>query len=401
MFDKKILLIITGGIAAYKSLDLIRRLRDSGAEVHCILTKGGAEFITPLAVSALSGKQTYTDLFSLKDEVEMGHIRLSRECDLIVVAPCTAEMIAKIAHGRADDLASTTILASNKPVAIAPSMNTEMWLNAATQDNLKTIYARSVHQIGPASGDLACGEVGCGRMAEVSEIAAWCEEFFKNSGRLSGKRILVTAGPTREAIDSVRFLSNRSSGKQGYEIATACAMAGAEVVLVSGPTDLRPPANCKTIMVECANDMASVCQDQLPADVAICTAAVSDWQSAAPSRQKLKKQAGQSILDLQLTQTPDILKSIANSNNRRPQLVIGFAAESENLIANAQNKLRDKNCDWILANDIGKNPGIMGGDDNQLSLITASGVENWPMMSKREVAGKLVGKITKFLVPSA
>ncbi len=390
---KKILLIITGGIAAYKSLDLIRRLRDLGADVNCILTRGGAEFITPLAVSSLSGKQTYTDLFSLKDEVDMGHIRLSRESDLIIVAPATAETIAKIAIGRADDLATTALLASDKPVAVAPAMNAQMWLNPATQQNMEIIQSRGIHRIGPNAGDLACGETGDGRMAEVSEITAWCAQFFANQNRLNGVKILITAGPTFEKIDPVRFIGNRSSGKQGYAIAHACAMAGADVHLISGPVALRPPANCKLYPVESAADMALAAQNILPADVAICTAAVSDWAPESLAAKKIKKQPGSEKWQINLQKTPDILAQIAAPSNKRPKLVIGFAAEDENMLDNAAQKRILKNCDWILANDIGKNPSIMGGTENQVVLIDQNGADAWPMMHKNELAARLVDRI--------
>ena len=395
MQNKNILLIITGGIAAYKSLDLIRRLRDAGANVRCILTRGGAEFITPLSVASLSGHPVYSDLFSLKDEVEMGHIRLSRESDLIIVAPATAETIAKIAMGRADDLATTTLLAANKPILIVPSMNAQMWSNAATQSNIAQLRARGIHQLGPNSGDLACGEIGDGRMAEVSEIMGWCRDYFAHAGLLSGLKILVTAGPTMEPVDPVRFISNRSSGKQGYAIAAACAMAGAHVRIISGAPHLPAPANCEIVPVETATQMMAACDAALPVDVAICAAAVSDWQSRDVAAQKIKKAPGQTEMQIALVQTPDILARLSAPSNRRPPLVIGFAAETENLLVNARAKLQNKSCDWILANDIGSNPAIMGGDHNQVTLVDASGAESWPLMSKTELANKLVAKIAK------
>lgn len=395
MQGKSILLIITGGIAAYKSLDLIRRLRERGAMVNCILTKGGAEFVTPLSVSSLSGKQTYTDLFSLKDEVEMGHIRLSREADLIVVAPATADFMAKLVQGRGDDLASTALLAANKPVLLVPSMNAEMWAKTATQDNVRTLESRGFYRLGPDSGDLACGEVGDGRMAEVDAIVLWCGEFFAQKDLLKGLKAIVTSGPTREAIDPVRYISNRSSGKQGHAIATALAMAGADTYYISGPTELPPPANCTMIAVETAQQMHDAAQKLLPADIAVCTAAVSDWMMDSPGAEKIKKQKDQNELTLTLRQTPDILSMISNAGNSRPQLVIGFAAETENATANARKKLESKHCDWVIANDVGKNPAIMGGNDNQISIVTKSGTEDWDLMSKRQVAAQLVQRISK------
>ncbi len=393
MQGKNILLIITGGIAAYKSLDLIRRLRERGAAVNCILTKGGAEFITPLAVSALSGKPTYSELFSLKDEIEMGHIRLAREADLIIVAPATAEFMARLTRGGADDLASTTLLAANKPILLCPSMNKEMWANAATQDNVKILESRGLYRLGPDAGDLACGEVGDGRMAEADAILSWAEDFFTLKNRLKGKKILVTAGATRERIDPVRFISNFSSGKQGHAIAEALAIAGAEVHLVTA-SDLPIPANCTGYRVESAQDMLQACDKLLPLDAAICVAAVSDWQAQEMSAQKIKKQGAKS-LSLELKPTPDILAHIGGAKNRRPQLVVGFAAESENMLPNAETKLKSKNCDWIVANDIGKNPGIMGGNDNEIILVDKNGAEPWEKMPKRQLAKRLAERIAK------
>jgi phosphopantothenoylcysteine decarboxylase / phosphopantothenate---cysteine ligase len=392
----QILLIITGGIAAYKSLDLIRRLREAGHDVRCILSRGGSQFITPLAVSALSGHDTYTDLWSLKDEVEMGHIRLSREADLILLCPASANILAKMARGIADDLASTTLLAANKPIAVVPSMNTQMWLNAATAENLRILAGRGIWQIGPNAGDLACGEIGPGRMADVAEITAWVENFQTRRGLLAGKNIVITAGPTREAIDPVRFISNHSSGRQGYAIAAACAMAGARVTLITGPTALPPPANCQIIPAPTAQDMLTAVLAQLPCDVFIGTAAVSDWQAATPVANKIKKQPGQNRLELSLQPTPDILAAIGQAGNRRPALVIGFAAETEHAVANAQAKLTAKNCDWVLANDVGQDPAIMGGVDNQIIFVTKTGHTAWPKMRKTQVAEKLVDAIAAY-----
>lgn len=392
----QILLIITGGIAAYKSLDLIRRLREGGHDVRCILSRGGSQFITPLAVSALSGHDTYTDLWSLKDEVEMGHIRLSREADLILLCPASANILAKMARGIADDLASTTLLAANKPIAVVPSMNTQMWLNAATAENLRVLAKRGIWQIGPDSGDLACGEIGPGRMAEIAAITAWVENFQTRRGLLAGKNIVITAGPTREAIDPVRFISNHSSGRQGYAIAAACALAGARVTLISGPTALPPPANCQIIPATTAQEMLTTALAQLPCDVFIGTAAVSDWQAVTPAENKIKKQPGQNRLELSLQSTPDILAAIGQAGNRRPALVIGFAAETENAARNAQAKLTAKNCDWVLANDVGQDPAIMGGVDNQIIFVTKTGQTAWPKMPKTQVAEKLVDAIAAY-----
>ncbi|TAH35335.1 MAG: bifunctional phosphopantothenoylcysteine decarboxylase/phosphopantothenate--cysteine ligase CoaBC [Alphaproteobacteria bacterium] len=394
--NKKILLIITGGIAAYKSLDLIRRLREAGASVTGVLTRSGAEFITPLAVSALTGTQTYSDLFSLKDEVDMGHIRLSRESDMILVAPATADFMSRMIQGRADDLAAATLLASDKPVVIAPAMNSKMWWNEATQANLNQLRERGIHVLGPEEGDLACGEIGDGRMAEVAEIVSWVKNFLFDRTRLKGLKILITAGPTVEPIDPVRFISNRSSGKQGYAIADACAMAGAEVILISGPTALRVPVNCTRIDVQTADDMLKASQDSLPADIAICTAGVSDWTAKARQTKKMKKQSGQKEMTLELKQTPDILQSIA-AHTKRPQLVIGFAAETNDMVKHAREKLLSKNCDWILANDIGANPGILGGEQNQITLLTRDGSEEWPLLDKRQVGQLLVDRIANFM----
>lgn len=395
--NKKILLIITGGIAAYKSLDLIRRLRDAGAMVTGVLTRGGAEFITPLAVSALTGTQTYSDLFSLKDEVDMGHIRLSRESDMILVAPATADFMSRMLQGRADDLAAATLLASDKPVVIAPAMNSKMWWNEATQANLNQLRERGIHVLGPEEGDLACGEIGDGRMAEVSEIVSWCKNFLFDRNRLRGLKIVITAGPTIEPIDPVRFISNRSSGKQGYAIADACAMAGAEVFLISGPTALRAPVGCTRIDVETADDMLKASMNLLPADIAICTAGVSDWTAKTRASKKMKKQSGQKEITLELKQTPDVLQSIASAESKRPQLVIGFAAETNDMVKYAREKLIAKNCDWILANDIGTNPAILGGNHNQITLFTRQGSEEWPLLDKRQVGQLLVDRIANFI----
>lgn len=392
---KRILLVIAGGIAAYKSLDLIRRLRERGASVRCILTKGGAEFVTPLAVAALSEEKVYQHLFSLTDESEMGHIRLSREADLVLVAPATADIMAKMAAGICDDLATTALLATDKPVMVAPSMNVMMWGHLATQANLATLEKRGVLRVGPGSGDLACGEVGSGRLAEVMDIVRAVESFFDASAGprpLSGRRAIVTSGPTWEAIDPVRYIANRSSGKQGHAIAAALAKLGAETVLVSGPSREPDPQGVRVIHIESAREMRDACFTALPADIAVCAAAVADWRPAEAAGQKMKKN-GDAPAPLTLTENPDILASLSQAENRRPRLVIGFAAETENVVAYAQAKRARKGCDWILANDVAPGTGTFGGASNTIHLITAEAVEDWPTMSKEAVAGRLAERI--------
>lgn len=393
---KKILIIIGGGIAAYKCLDLIRRLKERGANVQAILTKGGAEFITPLSISSLSENKVYQDLFSLTDEAEMGHIRLSRENDLILVAPATADLMAKMAMGIADNLATTTLLAANKPVMIAPTMNSQMWANPATQQNLKTLQQRNILVIPPADGDLACGEVGTGRLADVDDIISNLEDFFLSqlqNNPLKNKKITVTAGPTLEAIDPVRYIANHSSGKQGYAIAQALRERGAIVTLISGPTHLPTPHGVMRITVKSAQEMLKATEKTLPADGVICVAAVTDWKIENPSTQKIKKQKG-SLPQLKLSENPDILKTISTHKKYRPALVIGFAAETDHLIEYAQNKLTKKGCDWIIANDISGD--IMGGDENQVHLVTKEGVEHWPLQSKLDVARQLTKQIEEY-----
>ena len=397
---KRLLLVISGGIAAYKSLELIRRLRERGVEVRTILTKGGAQFVTPLSVAALSESKVYQELFSLTDESEMGHIRLSRESDLIVVAPASADLLAKLAHGLADDLASTTLLAADKPVLIAPSMNTLMWAHPATQANIATLKSRGVLQIGPEAGDLACGEFGSGRMAEPMEILAAIEEYFGADAPLSGRRALVTSGPTFEAIDPVRFIANRSSGKQGHAIAAALARRGAATVLVSGPTAEPDPAGVEVHHIESAEEMLAACRAALPADIAVCAAAVADWRPAKPATQKMKKGAAEPPA-IALTRNPDILATLAAPGNARPLVVVGFAAETENLIANAKKKLAAKGCDLILANDVSAGSGTFGGAENTIHLVAADGVESWPRLSKLEVAERLADTIQRRLARSA
>ncbi len=396
---KRILLVISGGIAAYKSLELIRRVRERGGSVRCILTRAGAEFVTPLSVAALSEQKVYSDLFSLTDEAEMGHIRLSREADLVVVAPASADLMAKMASGRADDLASTTLLATDTQVLLAPAMNVRMWEHPATQANLTTLRAHGVLTVGPTEGDMACGEYGLGRMAEPPDILASIENFFATGARLSGRRALVTSGPTHEAIDPVRYLTNRSSGRQGHAIAQALAQLGAATTLVTGPTQLTDPAGVDVIHIESAEDMLAACRTALPVDVAVCAAAVTDWRVAKTATQKLKKNGA--APKLALTANPDILASLAAAGNSRPQLVVGFAAETENLIAHATAKLTSKGCDWIVANDVSPGTGTFGGAENTVHVIDAAGVESWPRLSKDDVAARLAMRIADYLEDGA
>ena len=386
----KILLIISGGIAAYKSLELIRILKRNNIKVQVILTKGGEKFVTALSVAALSEEKVYQDLFSLKDETEMGHIRLSRENDLILVAPASANIIAHTAAGISNDLATTVLLASNKPVFFVPSMNVEMWNNPITQKNIKFLKDNDYNFIGPDSGDLACGETGDGRMSEPSKVYEYIASTIKK--KKLKLNILVTAGPTYEAIDPVRYIGNKSSGKQGIEIAKAFHKLGANVSLVIGPCSESIPKDMNTINIETAKDMYREIKKMNKIDVAICAAAVSDWSIDNPSNMKIKKNNNNKP-NLNLSLNPDILQYISNKKNNRPRLVIGFAAETDNLIKNAQEKLKKKNCDWILANDISKNPEIFGGDNNTISFITKNNIDKWNTCSKKEVAEKLVNKV--------
>lgn len=396
---KRILLVVSGGIAAYKALDLIRRLRARGGAVRCVLTKGGAEFVTPLSLATLSEEKVYSDLFSLTDESEMGHIRLSREADLVVIAPASADLLAKMAGGRTDDLASTLLLATDKAILTAPAMNHRMWENAATQENMKTLAARGVLTVGPNEGDMACGEYGMGRMAEPDEILAAIERYFATDARLSGRRALVTSGPTHEAIDPVRYIANRSSGRQGHAIATALARLGAETRLVTGPTNLADPAGVTVEHVESAEQMLAACQESLPVDVAVCAAAVSDWRAAKVQDQKMKKTGGDPP-KLELIRNPDVLACLAAAGNTRPSLVVGFAAETENLVEHARAKLDIKGCDWIVANDVSPGSGTFGGTDNVVHLIDAENIESWPRMTKDEVGEKLAQRIADHLGPT-
>jgi phosphopantothenoylcysteine decarboxylase/phosphopantothenate--cysteine ligase len=388
--EKRVLLIVGGGVAAFKSLELTRLLRKAGVGVRPILTHAGAQFVTPLSLSALAEDKVYTELFSLTDEAEMGHIELSRSADLVVVAPATADLMAKAATGLANDLASTTLLATDKPVLMAPAMNVRMWQHAATRRNLATLKADAVTFIGPDEGTMACGEFGPGRMAEPPAIFAAIMAMLGAGGALSGKRVIVTAGPTAEAIDPVRMLTNRSSGKQGYAIASALAALGAEVTLVSGPTALPAPPGVKRIDVESARDMLAACETALPADIAVCVAAVADWRPASAGDKKIKK--GSAAPDpIALVENPDILATLSK-HAKRPRLVVGFAAETNDLDANAKAKLAKKGCDWIVANDVSV-AGTMGGDDNAVAIVSAGGIERWERMAKGEVARRLATRI--------
>jgi len=395
LVGKRILLVIGGGIAAYKSLDLIRRLQDRGAKVRAILTKAGTQFVTPLSVGSLTGDKVFQDLFSLTDENEMGHIELSRDADLLVVAPATADLMAKMAHGHANDLASTALLATDKKVLIAPAMNVRMWLHPATQRNLATLRADGVAVVGPNEGGMACGEFGPGRMSEVPEIIAAIERLTADPavGRpLTGHHVVVTSGPTREAIDPVRYISNHSSGKQGHAIARAAAEAGATVTLVTGPVALPDPVGVKTVHVESARDMMAAVEAALPASIAVFAAAVADWRVADVAGGKIKKGPG-GPPSLAFVENPDILATVSRLATNRPGLVVGFAAETENVIDNARAKLARKGCDLIVANDVAAGTGTFGGDANTVHLVTPDGVETWERQSKDAVARALVARL--------
>ncbi len=403
MQGKRILLIVGGGIAAYKSLELVRRLKERGASVRAILTKGGAEFVTPLSISVLTEERAFTDLFDLKDEAEIGHIRLSREADLIVVAPATADLLAKMAHGLADDLATAVLLASDKPVLVAPAMNVRMWEHPATQRNLATLRADGIRFVGPEEGEMACGEFGLGRMAEPATILEAIVGLLGSEKvtpltkatplrTLSGRHVLITSGPTQEPIDPVRYIANRSSGKQGHALARAAQALGAKVTLVSGPVTLPDPEGVRVVKVHTAHEMLAAVLSALPADIAICAAAVADWRASDEAAHKLKKPHRETETTLALTLNPDILATIATPGPARPRLVIGFAAETENMIENAKAKRDRKGADWIVANDVWPGTGAMGGDRTQIHLVTPQGVEDWPPMSKDEMAGRLLAR---------
>lgn len=399
MSQRSVLLIIGGGIAAYKSLELIRELSRRGIGARAILTRAGAEFITPLSVGSLTGEKVFSDLFNLTDEAEMGHIELSRSADLIVVAPATADLMAKAANGLASDLASTALLATDKPVLYAPAMNVRMWEAKPTQRNLRTLIEDGAMIVGPNEGEMACGEFGPGRMAEPLEIADAIEAFFCRTlpGPLTGRRVIVTAGPTHEPIDPVRYIANRSSGKQGYSIAQALARLGAEVTLVSGPTGLRPPAGPKTMRVENARAMMAAVEAALPADCAVMCAAVADYRPEIETDHKIKKERG-GLTSIPLAENPDILKTVANLKAGRPSLVVGFAAETDDVVAHARSKRLRKGCDWIVANDVSAGEHCaMGGDRNAVTLITENGEERWPEMSKDAVAERLARRIATAL----
>ncbi len=392
--SKSVLIIITGSIAAYKTLDVIRRLRERSAKVTAILTKGGAEFVTPLSVAALSGGEVYSDLFSLKDESEMGHIRLSRENDLIAVIPASADIIAKMANGLADDLATATLLATDKPVIIAPAMNTRMWEHSATQRNIERLRKDNIRVIEPADGELACGETGNGRLADVDTVAETILRELSGERPLEGLSALVTSGPTYEPIDPVRFIGNRSSGRQGYAIAEALHEAGAEVTLVTGPSAEPLPEQVRVVRVETAEEMLAASTSALPADIAVCCAAVSDWRAKKPLMQKMKKRANETPPAIDLALNPDILHTLSHLKTGRPALVIGFAAETDNLKKNAIAKRQSKGCDWIVANDVSGSK-VFGEDNTNALFITGNSAEEWGSLSKKDLAARLVGKIAQ------
>lgn len=393
--DKRILLIIGGGIAAYKSLELIRRLQERGAQVTPVLTRGGEQFVTPLSVSALAGHKVHRDLFDLTDEAEMGHIQLSRSADLLVVAPATADLMAKMAGGLADDLASTLLLATDTPVLLAPAMNVRMWAHPATARNRAQLEQDGITFVGPNDGAMACGEFGPGRMAEPAEIVEAVATKFA-SGPLAGKRIIVTSGPTHEPIDPVRYIANRSSGAQGTAIAAALAALGAQVVFVTGPAEVAPPKGVEVVAVETAQQMLAAVEAALPADAGVFAAAVADWRVASASDRKLKK-SHDGLPTLEFAENPDILKTVSRMGAGRPGLVVGFAAETNDVIENATAKRARKGCDWIVANDVSPATGIMGGTENAVTLITDAGNEEWPRMGKAAVAERLAQRIAAML----
>lgn len=392
---KRVLLVISGGIAAFKAPELVRLLIRAGAKVRCVLTAAGEQFVTRLTLQTLTGQKVLTDLFSLTDENEIGHIQTSREADLLVVAPATANLLARMANGLADDLPTTLLLATDKPVLVAPAMNVRMWLHPATLASMATLRARGVHVIGPDEGEMACHETGPGRMSEPEAILAAIAALLA-SGPLAGKHVLVTSGPTHEPIDPVRYIANRSSGRQGHAIAAALAALGARVTLVSGPVPLPDPPGVTTLHVETAREMLAACEAALPADAAICAAAVADWRTAEAAPLKMKKRPGAAPPALELVPNPDILATLA-AHPSRPRLVVGFAAETHELLANAQDKLRRKGADWIVANDVGAGSNVMGGTENEIHLIHATGIEDWPRLDKSEVARRLATRIADAL----
>ena len=409
LHGKRIILVLGGGIAAYKCLELIRRVRERGCGVRVIMTRAAKEFVTPLSVASLTREKVYDDLFSLTDEAEMGHIELSRSADLIVVAPATADLMARMAGGHADDLATTTLLATDKPVMVVPAMNVRMWQHPATRRSLATLKADGVAVVGPNDGDMACGEYGPGRMAEPAEIIAAIESHFGKTGAaapaaalsegrpLAGRKVLITAGPTHEPIDPVRYIANRSSGRQGYALGAAAVALGAETIIVSGPVSLPLPPGAGVVPVETAAEMLKATERELPADIAVFTAAVADWSVEGAAGQKLKKDGSGRPPQLALKENPDILKTVAARKEKRPRIVVGFAAETENVIENAKRKLAAKGCDLIVANDVSKGSGVMGGSRNTVHLVTAKGVESWPEMGKDEVANRLMRRLAEML----
>jgi len=395
---KRILLIISGGIAAYKSLDLIRRLRERGADVRPVMTAAAQEFVTPLAVGALSASHVYSDLFSREDEQDVGHIRLARDCDLVLIAPASADLLAKMAHGLANDLASTILLATDKPVLAAPAMNPKMWSAPATQRNVDMLRADGIRFVGPMRGEMAeSGEAGLGRMAEPVEIAERAAALLRGGDRpLEGRTALVTSGPTHEPIDPVRYIANRSSGRQGHAIAAALARLGADVTLVSGPVTIPDPTGVTTVHVERAEEMHDAVLSRLPVDIAVMVAAVADWRVATSSEQKIKKQAGEAPTPLILSENPDILKTVGH-HVKRPRVVVGFAAETQDIEENALRKLERKGADLIVANDVAPETGIMGGSRNRVKILSPTGVEAWPDLTKDEVADRLARLIAERL----
>jgi phosphopantothenoylcysteine decarboxylase/phosphopantothenate--cysteine ligase len=394
---RKVLLIVSGGIAAYKALELIRLLRKADIGVTCVLTTGGAQFVTPLSLQALSENRVYTDLFSLTDESEMGHIQLSRSADLVVVAPASADILAKMAAGLADDLASTLLLATDKRVLAAPAMNLRMWTHPATRHNISVLSARGVTFVGPDEGAMACNEFGAGRLSEPPAIFDAIQALLDGPRPLAGRHVLVTSGPTHEPIDPVRYIANRSSGRQGHAIAAALVALGARVTLVHGPVTVPAPPGVTAVPVETAAQMMAACQAALPADAAVFAAAVADWRVDHAAELKLKKTPGGAPPALALVPNPDILATIAAAGPARPRLVVGFAAETNDVLAHAGEKLRRKNADWIVANDVSPSTGIMGGEENEVHLVTQTGIEDWPRLGKDEVAARLAARIAAAL----
>ena len=395
---RRLLLVIAGGIAAYKALELVRLLKKDGAEVRAVLTAAGAEFVTPLSLQALTEEKVYTDLFSLTDESEMGHIQLSRAADLLVVVPASADILAKMAAGLAGDLATTLLLATDKPVLVAPAMNVRMWTHAATVANIQTLKSRGVSVVEPDEGPMACGEFGPGRLAEPPIILEAIRALLAPAAQpLAGRHALVTSGPTHEPIDPVRYIANRSSGRQGHAIAAALAALGARVTLVTGPVTIPDPRGVAVMRVETAEQMLAACTAALPADIAVFAAAVADWRMASPSTEKIKKAPGAAVPSLSLVPNPDILATLSQPGGHRPRLVVGFAAETDHVVEHAVAKRQRKGCDWLVANDVSAASGVMGGAENEIHLITAVGVEDWPRLPKEAVAARLAGRIAQEL----